>query len=177
MNNIVELKGRIVSIYVTPNKNNIILRVGCRGNAISCFTADDSIKRQLNSFEIGDYINIKGNIQSTKRDDKITQTVFINEIIPAKYTDISFYNQFWLNGKIVKMQDLPDCAKIIIRTEDEGRSSYVPVVYYHPDVRKLNFEVGQYIRTQGSIQSVRKSDHKGGYIYYQNFVGSQDKTG
>lgn len=48
--------------YVTPNKNNVLLRIGCRGNAISCFTADDSLKRQLQSFEVGDYINIIGNI-------------------------------------------------------------------------------------------------------------------
>ena len=135
------------------------------------------IKRQMKNFEVGDFINIKGNIQSSKRDNGITQTVFIDEIIPAKYTDASFYNQFWLRGKIVKIENLLDCVKMIIRTENEGRSSYVPVVYYHPDVRKLNFEVGQYIQTQGSIQSVRKSDNKGGYIYYQNFVGSQDKTG
>ena len=80
MNNIVELKGKIVCKYVTPNKNNVLLKIGCRGNAISCFTADDSLKRQLQSFEVGDYINITGNIQSSKRQDRITQVVFIDEI-------------------------------------------------------------------------------------------------
>lgn len=177
MNNIVELKGKIVCKYVTPNKNNVLLRIGCRGNAISCFTADDSLKRQFQSFEVGDYINITGNIQRTKRQDRITQVVFIDEIRPPKYTDISLYNQFWLNGTVVKMQELDNCMRIIIRTDNDGRISYVPVVYFHPDVRRLNFEIGQSIHTQGSIQSVRKTDSKGGYVFYQNYVGSQDKTG
>ena len=177
MNNIVELKGKIVCKYVTPNKNNVLLKIGCRGNAISCFTADDSLKRQLQSFEVGDYINITGNIQSSKRQDRITQVVFIDEIRPPKYTDISLYNQFWLNGTVVKMQELDNCMRIIIRTDNDGRISYVPVVYFHPDVRRLNFEIGQSIHTQGSIQSVRKADSKGGYVFYQNYVGSQDKTG
>ena len=176
-NNEIQIKGKILYVYETPRKGNLLVRVGCKGNVVLCFICNQSLKEQFRSFSVGDYINLTGNIQSSKRDDKITYTVFVESIIPLEFSDRSFYNQFWLNGTVAAIQHLNECIKIIIKTENESRISYVPVVFYYPDIRKLNFEVGEKIATTGSVQSVRKKSADGEYVYYQNYVGNQDKTG
>ncbi len=176
--NEVKIKGKVLYIFETENKNNILLRIGTKGNVILCFTADKQIKEQLKEFGIGDYINLSGNIQSSINNGKYTQTIFIDNVVPPnEYTDEGFYNQFWLDGTVLKIKELPNCMKITVKTEQKGRVSYVPVVFYHPDVRRLNFEPGERIRTCGSVQSVRKKSSDGEYVYYQNYVGSQYMTG
>ena len=176
MKNLVNIKGKILYKYHTPKGNNIILRIGCGGNAISCFTADPRLKEQLKHFDVSDDINLSGNIQSTKRGDNYTYTIFIDEIVPPELTDkFGFYNQFWLDGHVANIVDFNSCVQITVKTEQEGRISYIPVVFFHPDPRILNFEFGEKIRVQGSVQSVRKPDGNGGYVFYQNYVGSQKK--
>ncbi len=176
--NEVQLKGKLLYVYKTPARGNIILKIGSKGNVVQCFTANEQLKKQIKEFEVGDYINLNGNIQSSVNNGQCTQTVFIESVVPPdEYTDEGFYNKFWLDGIVVKIKDLPNCMRITIKTENSGRISYVPVVFYHPDVRRLNFEVGEHIRTCGSIQSVRKKSSNGEFIYYQNYVGSQYMTG
>lgn len=177
MNEVI-IKGKVLYKYETPNKNNVLLKIGTKGNVVQCFTADRRLKEQLKCFESGDFINLSGNIQSSINNGRYTQTVFIESIVPPDvYTDEGFYNRFWLEGTVVKIKDLPNCMRITVKTENEGRVSYVPVVFYLPDVRRLSFEPGERIRTCGSIQSVRKKASNGEYVYYQNYVGSQYMTG
>lgn len=176
-NNEVQIKGKILYKYITPNKSNILIRVGCKNNVVLCFVCDDKLKERMQEFDVGDFINFSGNIQSTKRDNKITYTVFVEDIIPPRCSDEGFYNKFWISGTVSAIHHLDECVRIIIKTINDGRISYIPVVYYYPDIRKLNFEVGEKISTTGSIQSVRKRTADGEYVYYQNYVGNQDKTG
>mgnify|MGYP003292651525 CR=1 FL=1 len=176
-NNEVQIKGKILYKFITPNKNNVLLRIGCKNNVVSCFVCGEKLKEQISSFDVGDFINFSGNIQSSRRGDDVTCTVFVEEIIPPYYSDAGFYNKFWLDGTVAAIRQLNECIKIIIKTENEGRISYVPVVFYYPDIRKLNFEVGEKIATTGSVQSVRKKSADGEYVYYQNYLGNQDKTG
>lgn len=176
MDNIVNIKGKILYKYSTPKNNNVLLRVGCGFNAVSCFIADERLKEQIKEFEAGDYINLAGNIQSSKRNNKYSQTVFVDEVVPPEYTDKSGWcNQFWLDGTVAAVQEFRKCTRITVYTEREGRSSYVPVVFYYPDMRLLNYEEGERIRVQGSIQTIKKPDNNGGYMYYQNYVGLQGK--
>ena len=176
-NNEVMLKGKILYIYTTPNKGNVLVKVGCKGNVVQCFICNEMLKEHFKEFNVGDYINLTGNVQSTKRNEVISYTVFVESIIPPEYTDKAYYNQFWLEGTTAAVCELTNCLRITIHTESEGRYSFVPVVFYYPDIRRLNFEVGERIHTQGSIQSVRKKDADGEYIYFQNYVGNISKTG
>ena len=177
-NNEVQIKGKIVYMYETENKGNILLKVGCRGNVADCFVCDEDLKRHMKNYSIGDYINLTGNIQSSKRGDKLSCVVFVESIIPPEYVDKSFYNQFWISGTIVDICELKNCWRFIIKTQNDRWWSYVPVVFYFPDERKMNgFLVGMPIVTQGSIQSVRKKNSAGEYVYYQNYVGNISKTG
>ena len=184
MNNIVHLKGKILYKYETPKNQHLILKIGCGSNVVSCFATNEKVKMHLKDFSVGNYINISGNIQSSRRYDKdgesiiCTQIVFIDSIIPPDYTDKGcFYNRFWLNGTVSEIREHKNCLKITVRTDNEGRISFIPVTFYYPDIRLLNFEVGEKIATQGSIQSVRKVDRNGNFKYYQNYVGSQGHTG
>ncbi len=130
----------------------------------------------VEDFKVGDYVNLVGNIQSFRREGKTSHIVFVESIVPTEYTDKGHYNQFWLSGTVADICELRNCLRITVKSENKGRVSFVPVVYYYPDVRRLNFEVGEKISTQGSIQSIRKPDGEGGYIFFQNYVGSQYQT-
>ena len=165
-------------MYETKNKGNVLLKIGCKGNVADCFICNEDLKRHIKDYSVGDYINLTGNIQSSKRGDNLSYTVFVESIVPPEYADRSFYNQFWLSGIITNICELPNCWRFIIKTQNNGWVSYVPVVFYYPDERKINgFLVGMPIVTQGSIQSVRKINSAGEYVHYQNYVGNIKKTG
>ena len=183
MNNLIQIKGKILYIYETPKNKHLLLRIGCGANVLSCFITDDKIKEQFSEYKVGDYINLSGNIQSSRRysekEQKIvnTQITFVDNINPRQYVDKGFYNRFWLNGTVSEIRELNNCLKITVRTDNDGRISFVPVTFYYPDVSLLNFEIGERIQTQRCVQSVRKIDRNGNHKYFQNYVGSQEHTG
>ena len=107
-NNIAHIKGRILYKYVTPNANNVILKIGTGKNIVDCFVSDPVLKKHVADFSVGNYINLEGNIQSSRRYDanlnqtKDTQIIFVDNITPIHYTDRSWYNRF---GCMVKLSE------------------------------------------------------------------------
>lgn len=180
MNNLTHIKGKILHKYATPSKNHLLLRIGTGGNVVLCFVTDPILKKHFEDFSIGDCVNITGNIQSSRRynsklqreDD--TQIIFVDSVIPASYTDRSWYNRFWLYGKVVRVQELKDCLKLFVRTNNNGRLSFVPIAIYYPTEQLKNIKRGSYINVEGSVQSVKKYDAKTGQNrYYQNYVAAR----
>ena len=179
-NNLIHIKGKILHKYVTPKGNNVLLRIGTGNNIVLCFITDPTLKKYTEAFDTGDYINLIGNIQSSRRFDSNqnrtadTQVVFVESITPPDYTDNSYYNHFRICGKIVRVQELKCCLKITVRTNNNGRLSFVPVVIYHPANHIKAFNNGDYIQAEGSVQSVKKYDIRTGkYNYYQNYVAEK----
>lgn len=179
-NNIAHIKGRILYKYVTPKANNVILKIGTGKNIVDCFVSDPILKKHVTDFSVGNYINLEGNIQSSRRYDanlnqtKDTQIIFVDNITPIHYTDRSWYNRFWLYGKIVRVQELHGCLKLVIRTCNNGHLSFVPIVIYFPDNKIRSISQGSNIHVEGSVQSVKKYDMiNGKHIYYQNYVASR----
>ena len=169
--NLVMFHGEIKNIFMVKN-NHILLRVKADNNNVNFFITDPAIKRNFD-FRIGDFVTIIGNVQSNKSVDgkKFHPTVFVTQIARPASPYPSF-NQFFISGKVVKTIPGDHCKIIVVRTMQDARVSYVPVVFYQEDVILRSVTPGSFISASGRIQSVAKTIDCDTQKHYQNYVGN-----
>lgn len=169
--NFVVFHGEIKNIFMVKN-NHILLRVKADNNNVNFFITDPVIKRNFD-FGIGDCVTIIGNVQSKKSVDgkKFHPAVFVTQIVrPA--APYPAFNQFFLSGKVVKIIPGNHCKILVLRTMQDARVSYVPVVFYQEDTVLRSITPGSFVSAAGRIQSVAKTIDCDTQKHFQNYVGS-----
>ena len=171
--NMVIIKGRIVHKFYTANEHSCIVTIndGARNN-IKVFVCKQTDLEKIKNYEVDDFIEIEGNIQSTKRGEtKFPPSIFCDQIVDIPSYDMRYKNTFTVQGTVKRITVINnECWRIQIATYVNDHYSLVPVVIYYPDVRLYPQEVGEVIYVRGMVQSVKKVYDDGNVVHYQNYV-------
>ncbi len=75
--NTVIIKGQIINKYITPKNSHVILTLKTyNGNYPKVFCPRDGTLTIADAFEIGDEVVVFGNLQSSRKNDKFSCSVF-----------------------------------------------------------------------------------------------------
>lgn len=189
--NEVLIQGKIVHKYVTDKATLLTINTG-RATPTPNYpkvvffnpTKDDAAK-----YEVGTYVRVVGNIQSTKRNPNIKNQMLISifgESISAAETQFETdfgipgeyapsINRFKLAGRISEV-DVPskNIVRFTVHTVKNGRNSFVKLTYFSKDPAIVISQhlPGSFIRVNGSIQTTR-SEKNGNVRYFQSYVASE----
>ena len=165
------LSGRIVNIFPARKCTIVTLDTGNRTfPKVVCW--QENAQTILEEYKINDDIYLLCNIQSSKREDRITTSIFCTKILDGSCTqEYIICNSFTVRGHILSATLYKDLTKIIVKTFTNGRYSTVPICIYNKNFR-WHYERHQPICVQGVVETRRKSSN-GKTNYYTNFVGNQ----
>lgn len=169
--NDVIIKGTIVGKFTAKNDHIILTVKTCKHNFPAIFFPKAVSADKANVFEVGDKVEILGTLQSSKKNNVFTCSIFGTDIKPVNDDDRC--NYFHLYGRIIKFESLGTLYRLVIESEVDGHYSTVPVVFYNKKHEKilLEHQIGQCISIRGVIQSKRAIFNNGEKVYYTNFVG------
>ena len=170
--NIAIIKGIIKNIYETPKGSYVITLDDGYKNYIPVFISDEHNISLIKNYNIDDYIEIEGNLQSSIRENRKNVTVFCDRIINCSPYDMRTKNEFMIQGIVKSICVLNrDCWEIVVATYVNNHYSVVPIMLYSPDVRLYPQEPGEMIALRGFIETLRKKDSETRKtVYIQNFV-------
>ena len=170
--NIAIIKGIIKNIYETPKGSYVITLDDGYKNYIPVFISDEHNISLIKNYNIDDYIEIEGNLQSSVRENRKNVTVFCDRIINCSPYDMRTKNEFMIQGIVKSICVLNrDCWEIVVATYVINHYSVVPIMLYNPDVRLYPQEPGEMIALRGFIETLRKKDTETQKtVYIQNFV-------
>lgn len=165
------IKGIITSKYRTKNDHIVLGIKTCKHNFPSIFFPKSVSADKADQFDVGDNVEIIGSLQSSKKNDVFSCSIFGQDISLSDNDDRR--NFFELHGRIIKFQTLPgELYRLTIETEADGHYSTVPVVFYNKKYEKtlLEHQLGQCISIYGVVQTkkIYIDDQR---IYYTNYVG------
>ena len=181
--NLVEIGGRVVNKYI-PNDKVAILTVtsgeGMKVNAISVVCFEEKIEKVRTCVNVGDFVYINGNIQSSLRDNgRITCSVFCDSILAESELNHDFYgtfpnkNRMYISGEITDIKAYPknNCCIFNIKTFVNGHLSIFPVVFYNQVLPELN--IHDRVSVIGNVQSIKKTGADGATKHFENYVAFQ----
>lgn len=168
--NSVIVKGKIVNKYKTRGEHIILTIKTCKHNFPAIFFPKAVSADMADEFEVGDNVEIVGNLQSTKKNNLFTCGIFGTEIRYAE--DENRRNYFELEGRIIKFESLGNMYRLIIESEVDNHYSTVPVVFYNKKHEKILLErrVGEMLQIRGVIQTKKADFPNGNRLHYVNFV-------
>lgn len=170
--NLVIIKGKLVHRFFTPKNFCIATIFDGANNFVKVFICNENDLRLIQGYNINDYIEIEGNIQSTIRENKNkTTTIFCDRIVDAPYQRMGYKNSFVIRGTVKRIKVINNtCWHIFVATYVNDRYSIIPAVIYYPDVRAYPQEPGEKICLMGCVQTTKKTSVNGQTVYYQNYV-------
>ncbi len=171
--NAVYLKGTLANVY-KGNKGCVIITINTGDNnypQVVCW--QKNAKTIWENYFIGNKICIRANLQSSKRPNgKIQVSLFCNEILDnATFTE-EYYNSFIVRGQTVSTSLGKNIMRLLLKTYTEHLSTFY-ITIYNADARIHSFEEGQPVKIIGNVQTVKKQNSRGEYIFYTNFVATQ----
>ena len=189
--NEVVLQGKIVHKFATDKTTILTISTG-RATLVPnhpkvVFFGD--VKDEAAKYEVGEFVHVIGNIQSSKRNPKIknqsTLSVFGESIeaaktqfeqdfgVPGKYAPV--INHFKIAGRISAI-DIPskNVVRITVVCPKNGRISFVTVSHFAKDPAKVIADhlPGSFVRVYGNVSTskvVKGKDTR----YYQSYIASE----
>lgn len=191
--NDVVLQGRIVHKFSAP-KVTILTLATRNANSVSnypkvvCF---EELKNEADKFEKGDYVEVKGNIQSSKRNPEIKNQVLISifaesvkeaksvmeKTFAVEGNYIPQVNEFRLSGTVVSVDNpAGNILNVTVRTDKNNRPSFVKLTRFLKGGSDPVIDVrpGDFVYILGHVQTHR-SDARDETKYFQNYVISELK--
>ena len=191
--NEVFIQGRIIHKYASEKATILTISTGRATIAPNypkiVFFAE--VKEAADSYEVGNFVKVVGNIQSSKRNPHIKNqnllSVFGESIMPAE-TQFELdhgipgafapaINHFKLAGVITAV-DIPtkNIVRLTVRCVKNGRPSFVTIIHFSKEPAKVVAEhlPGTFVRVSGSVQT-SKNEKGGETKYYQSYVASELK--
>ena len=169
--NSVIIKGEIVNKYVTRGDHIILTIKTCKHNFPAIFFPKAVSADMADAFEVGDNVEVIGSLQSSKRNNIFSCSIFGSEIRYAENEDRR--NYFELEGRIIKFESLGNMYRLMIESEVDNHYSTVPVVFYNKKHEKVLLErqPGMTISVRGVVQTKRADFPNGNRVHYVNYVG------
>lgn len=190
----VELQGRIISKRIHPSKaiGSLILDTTASAKNPSLHNTPHvmffSNPEQLNQYERGDFVYIKGYLASyVNKDKKRRQSIVATELSPAKsriereyhgaFGNGALYdriNQFRIIGTYIGRQDVGNVTNLFVRVVKNGHNNHIMLkVFRRPYVDKIldDLKWGDTICAMGTIQTKPTKDNK--YEYFENPVAME----
>ncbi len=165
------IKGEILHIYEYPYNSSVIATIGTGGNKPNVVFLKDLAKYFKETYKVGDFILIEGNIQSSYRPGKgIRISIIVDRVLPLGNTHRKYENNFEVYGTIKSIVNFGNMHKVNVNTVAGGYISTVPITFNYFDYR-LNGEIGEPIRISGVITTSCK-EVNGQKKYYQNYVAN-----
>lgn len=165
------IKGEILHIYEHPYNSSVIATIGTGGNKPNVVFLKDLAKYFKETYKVGDFILVEGNIQSSYRPGRgIKDAIIADRILPLGNTYRKYENNFEVYGTIKSIVKIGDIHKINVNVVSNGYISTVPITFNYNDYH-LNSEIGEPIRVSGIISNTSK-EVNGKMRYYQNYVAN-----
>lgn len=191
--NDVVLQGKIVHKFSAP-KVTILTLATRNSTSVSNYPKVvffEALKEAADKFDKNDYVEITGNIQSSKRDPSIKNQVLISifaesingaksemeEAFCVEGNYISQINEFRISGPVVAVDNpASNILNITVRTDKNGRPSFVKLTRFLKGKSDpaLDVRPGDFIYVLGHVQT-HKSDAHDETKYFQNYVISELK--
>ena len=189
--NEVLIQGRIVHRYAAEKATILTVSTGratiAQNHPKVVFFGE--IKDEAAKYDVGSFVKITGNIQSSKRNPSIknqsTLSVFGESIgpattqfeedhgIPGSYAPA--INHFKLAGTITSI-DIPtkNIVRLTVKCIKNGRPSFVTLIFFSQEPAKVVAAhlPGSFIRASGCVQT-SKSTKGGETSHYQSYVASE----
>lgn len=189
--NDVSLQGVIVHKFSAPKVTILTLSTG---NATPVpnypkVVFFGELKNDADTYEKGDFVQVSGNIQSSKRNpeikNQVLESIFAESIKGAKSSMeenfdvegryIPYKNEFKLSGTVVASDlSTENILNITVRTDKNNRPSFVRLTKFLKG-RNVDIRIGDYVYILGHVQT-HKSETENGIKYYQNYVVSEFKV-
>ncbi|MBQ0083973.1 MAG: hypothetical protein KBS52_04335 [Clostridiales bacterium] len=176
--NQVFLAGTVVYKYAPPNGKCTILTIksfdGEKANFphIVCYQKN---KATADKISVGDYVSIRGNVQSSILKDGTARTsVICNEIYhkpenKKMFGEIIYLNRMNIFGDVVNIKQItPNLTEFTVKTHVDGRTSIFPVDFYSAAAGDIN--IGDKVMINGNVQTVKKTNSFGTISHYENYV-------
>lgn len=164
------IKGELLHLYRHPN-GSVTATIGTGGNKPNVVFLKGFALYLTETYKVGDFILVEGNIQSSYRKEHgIRISIIADRILPLNNTPYKYENHFEVYGTVKSIVNLGDMHKVNINTVSKGFISTVPVTYFHFSPQ-VNYEVGEPIRVSGIISTTSK-EINGEMRYYQNYVAN-----
>lgn len=168
--NKVIIRGKILNKYRTRNDHIILTIKTCKHNFPAVFFPKAVSADLADTFECGQDVEIVGSLQSTKKDNFYSCSIFGTDIRAAENDDTR--NYFELSGRIIKFESFNGLIKLMIESDTEHYST-VPVVFYNKKYEEtlMSKTVGERLSIRGVVQTKRIIDLNSDMHFYVNFVG------
>ena len=168
--NRVTIKGEILHLYRHHN-GSVTATIGTGGNKPNVVFLKGFALYLTETYKVGDFILVEGNIQSSYRKEcGIRISIIADRILPLNNTPHKYVNHFEVYGTVKSIVNFGDMHKVNINVVSNGYISTVPITFNYNDYR-LNSEIGEPIRVSGIISTTSK-EVNGKMRYYQNYVAN-----
>ena len=169
INNVI-IKGKIVGKYRARNDHIILTVKTCKHNLPNIFFPKAVSADLADTFECGQDVEIIGSLQSTKKDNFYSCSIFGTDIRATENDDTR--NFFELSGRIIRFESFDGFYKLLIEADTDHYST-VPVIFYNKkhEATLLSKTVGERLSVFGVVQTKRIVDLNSEKHYYVNYVG------
>lgn len=165
------IKGEILHIYEHPYNGSVVVTIGTSGNKPNVVFLNKIAEQLKAGYNVGDFILVEGNIQSSYSYAKgIRISIIADNILPLSSTPNRYENHFEVYGTIKSIVKFGKMHKVNVNTVSNGYVSTVPITFnYYSNC--LNFEKSESLRVSGVIATSSK-EVNGRMKYYQNYVAN-----
>ena len=176
--NVVYLKGKILQkypLYKEDRQVGLILSLDVGNHNYPQVVLFQRSARVAGSYKIGDFIFLKGNIQSSfLKNKKVSTTIFVDEILPNNLIADKYYNRFQIRGQVLHTLECRNNKLIVLIRTFTQHTSTMYVCINDLDQRLHCYEKYEPIYiAEGRIDTRRKIDNNGERHYFTNFIAEK----
>ena len=158
--NRVFIKGEVVRKFNMPNlrreKKGLIITIKSGNDypQVVCFGQCAEI---LSTYQIGERVFIRGNIQSSKigEDNKISVSIFCSEVLPSDMVADIRYNRIQIQGRLIKTIACKGKTLLLMKTFVDNHLSTFLVRINEQDFDLCRFMKNQTLFLEGYVHTFR----------------------